>query len=208
MFQKYLIRKEEPKDYREVENLVRESFWNVYKPGCDEHYLLHQLRKKEDFVKDLDFVLVVEGKIIGQICFVKNFIKKSDSELLPVMTFGPISILPEYKRKGYGILLLDYSLEKAKELGVGAVCIEGNILFYKNSGFIVGSSLNIRYYGEPDQKDVPYFLVKELKPGYLKNVQGMYLEPLSYRINKKDVDEFDKEFPPKIKLKLPGQLFE
>ncbi|MCW6652354.1 N-acetyltransferase [Aerococcaceae bacterium NML210727] len=204
---KIRIRLEEPSEYREVENLVRESFWNVYRPGCVEHYLLNQLREKEDFVKELDFVMEEDGKIIGQNIFVRAAIQADDGRGIKIMTMGPICILPKFQRKGYGKLLLDYSLEKAKELGCGAICIEGNIDFYKKSGFTYASDYGIRYHGVPEGEDVSFFLCKELTQGYLSGVTGVYKTPECYEIIEEDVEAFDKQFLPKEKLKLPGQIF-
>ena len=107
------FRLERKEDYREVENLVRESFWNVYRPGCLEHYLLNQLRDDKDFVPELDIVMEKDGRIIGQDVFVRTAIKADDGRNIPIMTMGPICIAPEFKRKGYGKILLEYSLEKA-----------------------------------------------------------------------------------------------
>lgn len=122
-----IIRLEKKEEYREVENLVRESFWNVYRPGCLEHYVLNQLRDDESFVPELDFVMELDGKLIGQNMFMRAVIHADDGREIPIMTMGPICIAPEFKRKGYGKILLDYSLERAKEMGCGAVCFEGNI---------------------------------------------------------------------------------
>lgn len=118
------IRLEKKEEYREVENLVRESFWNVYRPGCLEHYVLNQLREDQDFIAELDFVMLEDGKLIGQNIFMKAVIKADDGRDIPIMTMGPICIAPELKRKGYGKILLDYSLEKAAKMGCGAVCFE------------------------------------------------------------------------------------
>ena len=107
---------ERENEYHEVENLVRESFWNVYRPGCLEHYVLHQLRNDPAFVPELDFVMTLDGQLIGQNMFMKAVIAADDGRSIPIMTMGPICIAPELKRKGYGKILLDYSLEKAKEL--------------------------------------------------------------------------------------------
>ena len=123
----YLIRPETPDDYDAVERLVREAFWNVYRPGCCEHYVLHVLRGSEDFVKELDFVMEKDGQLIGQVVYTRAKILADDGRSIPVMTMGPIGILPAYKRQGYGKALLDYSMERAAELGVGALCFEGNI---------------------------------------------------------------------------------
>lgn len=201
------IRLEKKEEYREVENLVRESFWNVYKPGCSEHYVLNQLRNDPDFVSELDFVMEEDGVLIGQNIFMRTHIKADDGRMIDIMTMGPICITPTLKRKGYGKRLLDYSLEKAKELGCKAVCFEGNIDFYGKSGFRVASDFGIRYHGLPEDADASFFLCKELEKGYLDGVTGEYATPQGYFVDDKDVEEFDKQFAPKEKLKLPGQLF-
>lgn len=201
-----IIRPETPADYREAENLTREAFWNVYRPGCLEHYVLHCYRNDPDFIPELDFVMEKDGKLIGQVIYVKAEIVCDDGRHLPIMTFGPISILPEYKRKGYGKKLLDYSLEKAAGLGVGAICMEGNIDFYGKSGFVVASTKGIHYHAEPRDEEVPYFLAKELKPGFLDGVTGVYHTPQGYFVDENKAEEFDRNFSEKQKLKLPGQL--
>ena len=202
-----IIRNETPNDHREVENLIRESFWNVYRPGCLEHYVLHQMRNAEDFVPELAFVLEKDGEIIGQNVFVKAKIKADDGREIPIMTMGPICIAPEYKRKGYGKILLNYSLEKAAEFGVGAVCFEGNIDFYGKSGFTFASDFGIRYHGLPEGEDASFFLCKELISGYLDGITGEYATPQIYFVDEEEADVFDQKFPYKEKLKLPGQLF-
>ena len=201
------IRIEKKEEYREVENLVRESFWNVYRPGCLEHYVLNQLRKDPDFVTELDFVMEENGKLIGQNIFMKTVIKADDGRDIPIMTMGPICITPELKRKGYGKVLLDYSVEKAAEMGCGAVCFEGNIDFYGKSGFTYASEFGIRYHGLPEGEDASFFLCKELIPGFLDGVTGEYATPAGYFVDEAEAEEFDKTFPYKEKLKLPGQLF-
>ncbi len=190
-----------------VENLVREAFWNVYRPGCLEHYVLNQLRNDEAFVPELDFVMEKDGKLIGQNMFMRAIIKADDGKDVPIMTMGPISILPEYKRKGYGKILLDYSLEKATELGCGALCFEGDINFYGKCGFTFAKDFGIRYHGLPDGADSSFFLCKELVPGYLDGITGEYSTPKGYAVSEEEAEEFDKSFPRKEKLKLPGQLF-
>ena len=149
-----VIRLEEKSEYREVENLVRDSFWNVYRPGCLEHYVLNQLRNDPAFV-----------------------------------------------------LELDYSLEKAAELGCGALCFEGNIDFYGKSGFRQASEYGIRYHGLPEGEDASFFLCKELIPGYLDGITGEYATPEGYLVDAQEAEAFDKQFPYKEKKKLPGQIF-
>lgn len=202
-----IIRLERKEEHREVENLVREAFWNVYRPGCLEHYVLNQLRDNQDFIPELDFVMENRGKIIGQNVFVKAVIKSDDGKDIPIVTMGPICISPEFKRQGYGKILLDYSLEKATELGFKAVCFEGNIDFYGKSGFSYAGDYGIRYHGLPEGADSSFFLCKELEKGYLDGVTGEYCTPQVYFVDEEVAEEFDKSFPHKEKLKLPTQIF-
>lgn len=201
------IRIEKKEEHREVEDLIRESFWNVYKPGCCEHYVIHVLRNDPAFVKELDFVMEKDGRLIGQNVFVRTVINADDGRDIDVLTMGPICIAPELKRKGYGKLLLDYSLEKAAEMGFGAVLFEGNIDFYGKSGFDYARKIGIRYHDLPEGADDSFFLCKELIPGYLDGVIGVYQTPQAYYVDDADVEEFDKNFPAKEKLKLPDQIF-
>ena len=203
-----MIRLEEPEEYRAVENLVRESFWNVYRPGCSEHYVLHVLRDDPAFVKELDLVMEEDGALIGQNMFMRTIIDADDGRSIPVLTMGPICIAPELKRKGYGKALLDASLEKATAMGFGAVLFEGNIAFYGKSGFTYARSFGIRYHELPEGADDSFFLCRELIPGYLDGVTGVYQTPQGYYVEDADVEAFDRNFPPKTKLKLPGQIFE
>lgn len=202
-----IIRTEKEKEYREVENLVRESFWNVYRPGCLEHYVLHQLRKDAAFVPELDFVMEMGEQIIGQNMFMKAEIQADDGRKIPIMTMGPICIAPDLKRKGYGKILLDYSLEQAKELGCGAICMEGNIDFYGKSGYRQASEFGIRYHGLTEDDDASFFLCRELIPGYLDGITGEYAPPQGYYVDEQEAEVFDKTFYYKEKKKLPGQLF-
>ena len=203
----YVIRPERKEEYRAVEELVREAFWNVYRPGCSEHYVIHVLRDDPAFVKELDFVMEQDGNLIGQNMFMRTIIEADDGRTIPVLTMGPIGITPELKRKGYGTALLDYSLEKAAETGAGAVLFEGNIGFYGKSGFDYAGKFGIRYHDLPEDEDASFFLCKELIPGYLDGITGVYQTPQGYYVKDEDVEAFDKGFPPRKKLKLPGQIF-
>ena len=203
----YTIRQEKKEEQRAVENLVRESFWNVYRPGCSEHYVIHVLRDDPAFVKELDFVMEKDGVLIGQNMFMRTVINADDGRTIPVLTMGPIGITPELKRHGYGKKLLDYSLEQASAIGVGAVLFEGNIGFYGKSGFDYARNFGIRYHDLPEGTDDSFFLCKELIPGYLDGITGVYQTPQGYYVDDADVEAFDQDFPPKEKLKLPGQIF-
>lgn len=202
-----IIRNERADERRAVENLVREAFWNVYRPGCLEHYVLHCLRDDAAFVPELNFVMEKDGRLIGQNIFMRAVINTDDGGELPIMTMGPICIAPEYKRQGYGKVLLDYSLEKAAKLGAGTLCFEGNIGFYGKSGFDYASKFGIRYHGLPEGEDASFFLCRELIPGYLDGISGEYAPPQGYFVDENEAEAFDRLFPPKEKLTLPGQLF-
>ncbi|HAJ65283.1 MAG TPA: GNAT family N-acetyltransferase [Clostridiales bacterium] len=203
-----IIRTETKEDYRAVENLVRESFWNVYRPGCSEHYVIHVLRDDPAFVGELDFVMEKDGELIGQNMFMRTIIEADDGRVIDVLTMGPIGITPALKRQGYGKRLLDYSLERAAALGFGAVLFEGNIGFYGHSGFTYARNFSIRYHDLPAGADDSFFLCRELKPGYLDGVSGVYRTPRGYYVSDETVEAFDKSFPYKEKLKLPGQIFD
>lgn len=204
----YVIRPEKTSEQKIVGNLVRDSFWNIYRPGAYEHYVLHILRKDPDFVKELNFVMEINGEIIGQsVCF-KSHINADNGEKIPTLMLGPICIANEYKRKGYGKILLDYTFERATQLGYGAILFEGNVDFYGKSGCLEASCYGIRYHGLPEGADASFFLCKELKVGYLDGITGEYSSPEIYFVSDNEVDDFDKTFQPKKKLKLPGQLFD
>ena len=201
------IRLERKEEHRAVENLIRESFWNVYRPGCLEHYVINQLRNDSAFVRELDFVMEKDGKLIGQNMFMHAVIKADDGRDIPIMTMGPICITPELQKQGYGKILLDYTVEKASELGCGALCFEGNIGFYGKSGFRYARDFGLRYHGLSEDDDASFFLCKELIPGYLDGITGEYAPPEGYYVDEAEVEEFDRAFPQKEKLKLPTQLF-
>lgn len=203
----YTIRLERTEEQRATENLVRESFWNVYRPGCLEHYVMHCLRSDAAFIPELNFVMQADGQLIGQAMCMKAEIKADDGRTIPIMTLGPIGIHPDYKRQGYGKALLDYTLDRATEMGFGAICFEGNIDFYGKSGFTFASNYGIRYHGLPEGEDASFFLCKELKPGYLNGITGEYATPQGYFVDEHEAEEFDKQFPAKEKLKLTGQLW-
>ena len=205
-----IIRRETAADRRAVENLVREAFWNVYRPGCLEHFVLHRLRDDPAFVPELDLVMEKDGRLIGQNMFMRAVIRADDGREIPILTMGPICVTPELKRRGYGKRLLDESLARAAALGFGALCFEGNIGFYGKSGFCYASHFGIRYHGLPEGADASFFLCRELIGGYLDGVTGEYAPPEGYFCAEREpeaFEAFDALFPPKEKLRLPGQLF-
>lgn len=207
------IRQETPADYREVENLTREAFWNIYRPGCTEHFVLHQYRSNPDFIPKLDLVLEEDGHIIGHVMFSRAALILPDGMEKSSWTFGPISIHPDYQRKGYGLQLLQYALEEARKMGIGFICMEGNIDFYKHAGFVLASTFHIHYHGFPKEENVPFFLAQELIPGWLKAngiEEATYCPPKGYFVaddHPEAFEQFDASFQAKEKMRLPGQLF-
>ena len=200
------IRLEEPRDYREVENLTREAFWNKYRPGCMEHYVLHCYRDRPEFMKELDYVMEEDGVIIAHIMYSRAQITGDDGRMIPILIFGPVSVLPEKQGRGYGGRLIRYTLEQAERLGWGAVAITGDPDYYHRFGFVSGTAMGVCYDGIPPTEEAPFFMVKELKEGFLRDVTGVYRDPEGYFVEDADVDAFDAGFPPKEKKKLPGQL--
>jgi len=198
-----VIRRERPEDYAYVENMTREAFWNVYRPGCSEHYLLHTYRDDPDFIPELDLVMELDGQIIGHVMYVRSQIKADDGRVIPIVTFGPISIAPEWQKKGYGKRLVEQSMQRAAQWGAGAVAITGSNVFYGKCGFVIAHTRGIRYENNPT---APYFLIAELKPGFLDGITGTFRDPDGYDIDEDKALEYDAAFPPKVRLKLPGQL--
>lgn len=205
------IRPERPEEFRQTEELVCAAFWNVYRPGCTEHFVLHCLRSDPDFVQDLDLVLTLDGLLAAQIVFVRSSIDCGKGRHLPVMTFGPVSVAPAFQKRGLGSLLLREAIKRAKALGVGALCITGDVAFYRRFGFTYAGEFSIRYReADPNDTVVPYFLVKELHPGFLTGISGTYADPTVYfaaQRFEKDFERFEATFPPLEKKVLAGQLF-
>lgn len=201
-----IIRLEEPKDYREVEHLTREAFWNKYRPGCMEHYVLHCYRSRPEFVKELDYVVEEAGKIVAHIMYSYAQITGDDGRTVPILIFGPVSVLPEEQGKSYGSRLIRHTLDLAEKMGCGAVAITGDPGYYHRFGFVSGSRLGIYYDGVPRSEEAPFFMVKELKEGFLRDITGVYRAPEGYCVEDAAVDAFDADFPTKEKKKLPGQL--
>ena len=193
MEDRIIIRQETEDDINEVNILIRNSFWNVYRPGCSEHLIASRLRVSPCFIRELDLVMELDGRIIGQIMYVKSHIDTALGKLSTAI-FGPVSIASQYQRKGLGLHLVKHSLDIASELGIKAVLIEGNPDFYRHAGFIRASDKHI--YSNADNQDNPYLLAKELSPGYLDNAGGIYSVPSEYFPSEEEIVAFDKLFPP------------
>lgn len=196
-----IIRLEEEKDYFETENLTREAFWNVYREGCFEHLIIHNLRKDKSFVKELDYCIEIDNKIIANIVYAKGKLKLENGDIRKILIFGPVSVLPKYQKKGYGEKLINYTIEKAKELGFDAIVIMGNPNYYKKFGFESCSKYKIYYEGIDKKEETPFFMIKILNDNNIENLKGIYSDPDCYKADEKELEEFDKLFPFKIKEK-------
>jgi len=196
-----IIRLEEEKDYRAVEELTREAFWNIHFPGADEHYLVHVLRKAKEFVKELDFVVCIDNKIAGNIMYAESKIIDTDKEHT-VLTFGPLSVLPEYQNKGLGSKLINHTIPLAKQMGYRAILIYGHPDYYNRFGFKASKEYNIT---NKEGKFPAALLVLELYPNALDGIHGVFDEGPAYQINAEEAAEFDKGFPVKEKFKTQSQ---
>lgn len=199
---KLIIRKETEKDFRIVENITRNAFWNVNVPGCDEHYLAHIMRDHEDFIPELDLVIELNGKVIGNVMYTGSKLIDELGNIKQILTFGPISIQPEYQRKGYGKALLEHSFKKAAELGFDVIVIFGNPVNYVSRGFKSCKKYNICL----DNGTYPAaMLVKELKARALDGRKWFYHESSAYNIDGEKAREFDGQFEKKEKKHTPSQ---
>jgi len=154
-----IIRNEKEDDHRIVEEITKRAFWNLHIPGCNEHYLVHKMRRHADFIPELDFVLEIDNRIIGNIMYTKSKLLNHQNQEIDILTFGPVSIEPQYQRKRYGTMLIQYSLEKAKEMGYAFIVIFGNPCNYVGLGFKSCKKYNI-YIG--DEVYPSAMLVKEI----------------------------------------------
>lgn len=196
------IRRETEADYRQVEEINRKAFWNLYAPGCDEHYLAHILPSSPDFVPELALVAELDGRIIGSILYTKARLVDEAGEVKPILTFGPVCVVPELQRQGYGKLLMEASFEKAIALGAEVIVIFGNPGNYVSRGFISCKKRNVCLEGGVFPAAM---MVKELKPGTLDGRLWVYVQTPSFTFDPKDAEQFDAGFEPLEKKVLPSQ---
>jgi hypothetical protein len=200
------IRLEHHSDHRLVEQLVREAFWNVYKPGCDEHLVIHNLRNDPSFVPELDYVVESEGRIIAQIVYANGKLVGPDGDETPVLMFGPVAVDPAWQGQGIGSALIEFTLAKAKEMGYPSVLITGHPDYYKKFGFGPAKRHGIYLENIDPKEEAPFFMMKILDAEKAKSLKGVFHHPSCYQTDAAEVEAFDKDFPVKEKLVLPGQL--
>lgn len=190
------IRLEEEKDYRNVEHMTREAFWNVYKPGCDEHLMVHKIRKVPAFIKELSYVACDKDQIVGSIIYSKAKVVNEENKEFEVLCMGPIGVLPSYQGKGIGSLLMNYTIESAKELGYKAIIIFGSPEYYHRFGFVNAKEFEIK---TRTGKNFDAFMALELCNGGLEGITGRYYEDPVFEIEAAELEIFDRAFPYKEK---------
>lgn len=196
------IRNEEATDYERVEEITRKSFWNLYIPGCAEHYLVHIMRSHQDFLPELDLVIEVDGQVIGNIMYTKTKLIDERGEVKDILTFGPVCILPEYQRMGYGKKLMEYSFEKAAAMGYDVIVIFGNPNNYVSRGFMSCKKFNVCL----ENGTFPSaMMVKELKPDVLDGRKWVYVQSPVFEFDEKEAERFDEGLEPLEKKYLPCQ---
>ncbi|MEE0796367.1 MAG: N-acetyltransferase [Anaerovoracaceae bacterium] len=183
------IRNEKKSDYQAVEDMTRKAFYNLYVPGCTEHYLVHIMREHGDFFPELDLVLEKDGEIIGNIMYTKAKLTDTDKNEKEILTFGPISIMPKYQRQGYGKMLMEYSFEKAASMGYDTIVIFGNPGNYVSRGFKSCKKYNVC---DESERYPAAMLVKELKPGALDGRKRTYCYSSVMNIDEEEASFFDE----------------
>jgi predicted N-acetyltransferase YhbS len=197
------IRLERPDDFRETETLTRDAFWDIYKPGCDEHLLLHKLRKVPAFIPELDFVACEGKRIIGNIIYSRARVEDFQGREHALLCMGPLSVLPAYQGKGIGSLLMRHSIGRARAAGYNAVIIFGNPDYYHRFGFRNAKEYNIQ---TSEGQNFEAFMALELYPGSLNGVEGKYYEDPVFHISTEELELFEKEFPYREKHVTETQL--
>jgi predicted N-acetyltransferase YhbS len=194
--QNLIIRNEEIKDQEIVENMTRNAFWNLYVPGCNEHYLVHILRNHEDFIPELNLVAVLNSEIVGNIMYTRSKLIDEDGQEKSILTFGPLTVHKNFQRRGIGKALLKASFEIAIKLSYDVIVIFGNPGNYVTSGFKSCKKYNI----QAGNKTFPTaMLVKELKENALDGRKWVYQDSVVYSFDEEKAEEYDKKFEPKDK---------
>jgi predicted N-acetyltransferase YhbS len=196
------IRNEKKEDYRIVEEITRKAFYNLYVPGCTEHYLVHIMRGHKDFIPELDFVIELDDKIIGNIMYTKAELLDQNGERKEILTFGPVCIEPKYQRKGYGRMLIEYSFEKAVSLGYDVIVIFGNPANYTGRGFKSCKKFNVC---TDNGKYPAAMLVKELIPGVLDGRKRIYHDSPIMSVSEEEARQYDDSLEKIEKKILPSQ---
>lgn len=201
-----IIRLENENDYFEVENLVRNSFWNIYRPGAYEHFIVHNLRKDECFIKDLAYVMEKDNEIIGHINYSKGKINFEDGETRDAIVLGPIAIHEDYQNNGCGTKLIEYTLDLIERMNIAYVFVIGDENYYERFGFESASKYKIFLEGTDTSQECPFFMIKVFDCEKIDFKKAIFANPDVFNVDEKDVDEFDERFEYKEKLITDTQL--
>ena len=197
------IRVEEEKDYRDIEYLTREAFWDLYHPGCSEHLIVHKIRKTTAFVRELSLIATDENCIVGSIIYSRAKIVNDKGQVFEVLCMGPLSVLPSRQREGIGSLLMRHSVDKAKGLGFKAIILFGNPNFYHRFGFVNAENYGIQ---TATGENFPAFMVLELGDRALRGMSGKFYADPVFEVNKEELESFEQGFPYKEKHVAKTQL--
>ena len=200
-----LIRPETEKDFRAVEELTREAFWNVYKPGADEHYYVHQMRNHPDFLPELDFVAELDGRLVGSVMFTKAWLEDADGGRMEIVSMGPIGVAPAFQRRKIGKRLIEHAFEAARGMGYRVNINFGNPGNYVSRGFVSCKKKNVCF--GADGNFPTALLVCELVPGALDGRKWMYIPSTAADCCEDTAasEAFDASFPPREKKWMPSQ---
>jgi predicted N-acetyltransferase YhbS len=198
-----IIQRTAERDFFQTENITRESFWNLYRPGCVEHLILHNMRNSKAYISRLDLIAVFENEIIGHIISTRAKVKDSLNYEHEILCAGPFAVLPKFQKRGIGSKLMNESIKVAKELGYIGMILFGNPEYYHRFGF-----RNAKEYGitTKDGQNFEPFMALEFQNNGLANVKGRFFEDNSFGTNPDDLIEFEKKFPYKEKLKTDTQF--
>jgi predicted N-acetyltransferase YhbS len=197
-----IIRNEQQNEFREVEELTREAFWNLYVPGCAEHFCLHNMRNSTDFIPELDFVAEVDGKVLGNIVYTHGKLVYDAGEPYNIVSFGPVGVLPSFQKQGVGSALIRHSLDRARSMGFTAVCIYGDPRYYHRFGFRCAERYDI---ANAEGKYAVALLALELEPGVLHGRPCRFIESEAYMVDEDDLKKYDDTFPLKDKVETWSQ---
>ncbi len=197
------ISKETEADYHETEWITQKAFWNLHVPGCDEHLLIEKMRQSDDYLPELSKIAKINGHVVGVIMYSKAYIESSDGKRHEVLTFGPLSVDPEYQSMGIGRRLLQVTMEEARVAGYPGIVIFGEPGYYPRFGFQTCDHFGIT---TPDGKNFDAFMGIELQPRALESMRGRFYESKVFEnLPKEEANRKDKEFPTLVKMHLPGQ---
>ena len=170
------VRQEQPQDYPIVEKVVEAAFADEKMSDQSEHLLVARLRKSKAFVPELSLVAETNGQIVGHILLTKIQIK-NDTRTYPSLALAPVSVLPEFQRKGIGSKLILKAHEAAQAVGFQSIILLGHADYYPRFGYERTSRYGIRLpFPAPEEN----CMVLGLQPEGLEGVSGEVIYPKAF----------------------------